>query len=178
MRGVLLSYLLFFTTCGIRYTILIGVILLLTIQNEPKREAYNALIDFAFDICEEFQLVVRTDILQYKDSFLDLNDWFGDAFVEVHEQHEWPSTNLFDDTAKVYYFKTTDEAKRVLKEKAESMFEWIHPELPEDLCFFKDGEAWLSSSSELKELYVYPTSVNEIHALKNIDGLKVLDIQF
>ena len=77
-----------------------------------------------------------------------------------------------------FSFKTTDEAKQVLKEKADSFFQWLHPELPEDLCFFKDGEAWLSSSSELKELYIYPTSVDETHAIKAIEGLEVLEIEF
>lgn len=151
---------------------------LLTIQNDPTGKDYHALLDYAFQTCEEFQLVVRTDILQYQDSFTDLKEWFGESFTEVHEQHEWPSTNLFDDKATVYYFKTTDEAKQVLKEKADSFFQWLHPELPEDLCFFKDGEAWLSSSSELKELYIYPTSVDETHAIKAIEGLEVLEIEF
>lgn len=151
---------------------------MLIIKNNPTDTSYRALLDLAFKECEEFQLVVRTDILKYQDSFTDLDTWFNDAFKEVHKQHEWPSTNLFDDIATVYYFKTTPEALKILKDKSNSFFQWLHPELPEDLCFFKDGEAWISASSELKELYVYPTSVDETHAVKNIDSLEVLEVQF
>src|SRR5699024_466907 len=88
------------------------------------------------------------------------------------------STNLFDDIAKVYYFKTTDEAKNILLEKSNSLFDWSLPNLPEDLCFFKDDEAYLSVSSELEEIYIYPTSHDEVREIKEIDGLKTVEVSF
>ncbi len=151
---------------------------MIAIKNNPTGKTYEALLDFLFKTCDQFQLVVRTDILQYKDSFKDLDEWFGNSFIETLDQHEWPSTNLFDDIAKVYYFKTTDEAKNILLEKSNSLFDWSLPNLPEDLCFFKDDEAYLSVSSELEEIYIYPTSHDEIREIKEIDGLKTVEVSF
>nr|WP_084778783.1 hypothetical protein [Nosocomiicoccus ampullae] len=151
---------------------------MISVTENPSGKTYEALLDFLFETCDTFQLVVRTDILKYEHAFQDLNEWFGDSFIEVLEQHEWPSTNLFDDTAKVYYFKTTSEAKDKLLERSNSLYDWSLPDSPEDLCFFKDDEAYLSVSSELEEIYLYPTSDEEVAKIKNIGGLKTVEISF
>src|SRR5699024_5147319 len=62
--------------------------------------------------------------------------------------------------------------------KSNSLFDWSLPNLPEDLCFFKDDEAYLSVSSELEEIYIYPTSHDEVREIKEIDGLKTVVVSF
>ncbi|URJ59688.1 hypothetical protein [Paenibacillus polymyxa] len=43
-----------------------------------------------------------------------------------------------------YKYQCAPEAGGLLKQAASSLFSWVHPQLPEDLCFQNaDGEDWI-----------------------------------
>ena len=48
---------------------------------------------------------------------------------------------------------------------ADDIFDWDYPNLPMDLCFYKNGYAWFSSSSHEREAYVYTNDAHDIDAL-------------
>ncbi|MDG3044715.1 hypothetical protein OE903_15155 [Bacillus sp. B6(2022)] len=92
---------------------------------------------------------------------------------EMKEQSEWASTMLLNNTAKVYYYYTDENAKSILKEFANSLYDWEQPNLPEDLSFFKNGEDWLVTSSHEEESYIDTENDTELQRILSIPELKV-----
>ena len=92
--------------------------------------------------------------------------------VEVKEQNEWPSTTLGGGaTAYVYYYRTTEDVKRILKESSRSFSDWLTPNLPEDIGFQKNGQMWMASCVH-EEMFVLVTDTYEhIELLTSVKGL-------
>lgn len=110
---------------------------MLIIDHNPKDQLYSELIDLAFEICDEFHLVLRKDMGSLK-SFDPLLKKLESSLKVMKEQSEWASTILGDNQkAKVYYYYTDENAKNILKESANSLYAWEQPHLPEDLSFSK-----------------------------------------
>ncbi|KFN04094.1 hypothetical protein [Bacillus clarus] len=73
----------------------------------------------------------------------------------------------------MYFYYADDNAKNVLKELSNSLYEWVFPDLPEDLSFFKSGKEWLITCSHEKESFIKTEDKKEIERVLNIPGLKV-----
>nr|BAA31538.1 stage III sporulation protein AH [Bacillus sp.] [Bacillus sp. (in: firmicutes)] len=150
---------------------------MLSIERNPKNKVYDELIDLCFEVCDEFHLVIRTD-MGFIGDLPDTLKVFNDSFKIMKKESEWASTMLGDEaTADVYYFKTDEHAKEIVKSKTKSLFDWIMPSLPEDLSFFKDGEVWMATSSHEKECFLYPKDEEEASRIKSIKGLKVKEME-
>ncbi|APB84258.1 stage III sporulation protein AH [Bacillus amyloliquefaciens] len=146
---------------------------MLIIDHNPKDQLYSELIDLAFEICDEFHLVLRKDMGSLK-SFDPLLKKLESSLKVMKEQSEWASTILGDNQkAKVYYYYTDENAKNILKESANSLYSWEQPHLPEDLSFFKDGKEWLVTCSHEEESYIDTEDDKEIQRILSIPGLKV-----
>jgi hypothetical protein len=77
----------------------------------------------------------------------------------VHRQEvssHWPGTELLRGRqATVYHFDLTAESADLLSEVVDGLFEWLQPELPEDLCILRsDGSPWLTSISHENDAWL------------------------
>ncbi|ADL52271.1 hypothetical protein [Clostridium cellulovorans] len=145
------------------------------IRTNPKGEVYRDLIDLAFEICDTFILVVRNDISTTENVDYVLEK-LNPSLKEVKKQFQWASIIVCSDiSASVYYYHTDDNAKKILKESANSLHQWVQPNLPEDLSFIKNNELWLSNTAHEYESYILTDDSEEILKIWNIKGL---DIQF
>jgi hypothetical protein len=144
----------------------------LIIVNEPRNGAYHKLIDIAFEICDEFILVVRPYAIINDNTKLLLRRLEPNLII-VKEQTEWPYTITRGDPSQVYYFKTNDKTKKIIKEAANSLYAWQPPDLPDDLTFFKKGKAWLTNTAHEEQSSIETQDEEEIKRIMSIDGLKV-----
>jgi hypothetical protein len=96
-----------------------------------------------------------------------------DSLVETREQSEWITGKLFGDVVKVYYYKTTDQAKSVLKDVSNSLHQWVQPNFPEDLSFTKNGNPWLINIAHEHESYIKTDDKHEIGKILSIKGLNI-----
>lgn len=134
------------------------------IVEEPVREAYNMLIDYAAEVCEEFTLVQRDDDLNEKAAYVLYK--LIDNLIEVKEQQSWPGTELRDSSAHVYYYRLNQITKEILKNHASSLYSWIEPNLLEDLSFFKkDRKPWLITISHEQFGWIDNFTSDEISTL-------------
>jgi hypothetical protein len=141
------------------------------IVKDPSGNTYRELIELAFDICDEFHLVLRKDMGDLS-KFEPILRKFDQSFKFMKEQSEWASNILGDNqTAKVYYFSTDEHAKKTVLELSNSLFSWVFPDLPEDLSFFKEGEDWLATNSHESECYIMTSDESEIVKINAIKGL-------
>ncbi|MEK4670121.1 stage III sporulation protein AH [Niallia sp. FSL R7-0271] len=143
------------------------------ITKNPTKDVYASLIDIAIKYCDKFQLILRTDLGVKASSYNVLINRLQSSFIMKKEESEWASTALEEsDKAEVYYYTADENAKQVLKSFSNSLYNWQHPNLLEDLSFFKDDKEWLVTVSHEEICEIYPTSSVEIEELKNLNGLK------
>jgi len=150
--------------------------MIFTIEEKPENEVYDALMDLAFETCDVFHLVLRRDMgnIRALDPILEK---LKSSFIEMRLESEWASTRLEDhNKAEVYFYHTDENAKRVIKELSNSLYDWCLSEprmLPEDLSFFNDGSVWLVNCAHERESHISINNVGEIEKLKSIKGLYV-----
>lgn len=94
---------------------------------------------------------------------------------ERHKPEEWPSTKCGENNSdKIHFdinvYKVCKQVRRYLLEP-KGLFHWIHPYFPEDLCFFKDGFCWISTSAHERKAEIYTKEEDDTKVLKNL-GLK------
>jgi hypothetical protein len=81
-----------------------------------------------------------------------LNDsYFGfmkelSPFLYMEKQsNKWPGTITYGLPAKLYIFNCNEKARGIITKSTNGWSSWLHPDLPEDLSFFrKDKSVFLS----------------------------------
>jgi hypothetical protein len=146
---------------------------LISITSEPKNDVYRRLIDLAFDLCDEFTLVIRKEI-ELNDKGKSILEKLNDHLIEMKKQSEWPGTILgCGHFAYVYYYHTSLEAREIIKEVSNSLYGWVQRDFPEDLSFYKSGKPWLVNIAHEEISYILSEDESEIDRITNIKGLKV-----
>ena len=142
------------------------------LDNNAEGQVYKELIAIAFDICDEFILVRRYD-MDFDESAKRIIELLEPFIVEMNQRSSWPGTILLEQTADVYKYRTAKEAQKVLLDAAQSLFSWVQPGLPEDLCFLKNQEAWMSNTAHEKQCIFENLSPDELLQLQRIPGLQI-----
>lgn len=128
--------------------------MMIEIDENIKGKRYKRLIDWLQKHCDYFAFVVNGQLMNLEERY---------AFIETIDEHlmerkvqtEWETTILSGgDIVHVYYFQLNNVTKDFLKESATSLFEWLHPDLPEDLMFYQNGKCVLAVCSHEKYFIV------------------------
>jgi hypothetical protein len=78
-----------------------------------------------------------------------------ESLVEIADQMEWPGTKLTRSSARVHWYRVTPELIAALRVRVSSLYEWLPPDLPEDLAFYRpDGSPLLGTSSHERFVFV------------------------
>lgn len=120
---------------------------------EPTNEIYKRLIIFSLKSCDKFQYVVPHHISQNR-SIQEIIKKFEEFQISVTEKSEWPGTKLLRGTATVYQYRLNKESIIFLINSVNSLYSWVQPDFPEDLCLLRDnGDPWLVTISYEKDSY-------------------------
>jgi hypothetical protein len=136
------------------------------ITKNPKDEVYRNLIDLAFDVCDEFVLVVHTYGLRFSQNAQTILDKLKGSLIEVKERSEEP--RLFE-----YHYRTSIEARNLVKKVSVTLYSWLQPGLPEDLSFLKNGKPWLVNIAHEHYSTILTDDLSEINRIKSIPGLEI-----
>ncbi|URJ50208.1 leucine-rich repeat domain-containing protein [Paenibacillus polymyxa] len=122
------------------------------LYSDVRGAAYERLIDYAMERADTFMLgihkwatkdengVIDQDVL-FKELLQQLNPFMlsTHSYEEIRGMHSIAYTQ-----GTFYRYQCAPEAGGLLKQAASSLFSWVHPQLPEDLCFQNaDGEDWI-----------------------------------
>ena len=78
---------------------------------------------------------------------------------------EWPGTLLQDGTEHLYCFSLTDQAIEVVCRHADGLYDWINPQLPEDMHLLRNDGSVLLGSTAIEEYSWMQLSEAEFYAL-------------
>jgi len=125
------------------------------ILQEPVDGAYRALVAFCSKRASEMLLVVR------EAQVLEATGQIAIRTIEALGAYcvyasEWPGTRLIGGrSARVYHIPVTFESIGFVSNAVNSLYAWLAPALPEDLCFLRDdGTEILASISHEKDAYL------------------------
>ncbi|HAG01372.1 MULTISPECIES: hypothetical protein [Paenibacillus] len=148
---------------------------MIQILEEPVGSTYKQLISLAFKICDEFILVKREQ-LELTEKTKILIEELKPYVNTVKKQEEWPGTRLLGHHADIYYFNCKPELEELLINKAKGLYRWRHPDLLEDLCFFKNKEVWLLTTAHEQLGFITTTDRVEISMIREIEGIMIQEI--
>jgi hypothetical protein len=118
-----------------------------TFLEQPTGYLYRGLIDHALGECRSALLVVRPS-LGLSSQALGVLKQLEHLLDEKVDASEWPGTKLFNGSAVLFRYTFNAECAEILKQNANGLYEWLQPELPEDLCLLRaDSIPWLVSIS-------------------------------
>ncbi|HEX2925871.1 MAG TPA: hypothetical protein VHP38_06385 [Ruminiclostridium sp.] len=143
------------------------------LNNNPKGQDYKNLLDIAFDICDEFILIRRQD-MDFHESAIRVIKLLEPYLIEIKKSSSWPGTLLLEQTADVFSYKTDNGAKNILLDAAQSLYSWVQPGLPEDLCFYKNQIPWMSNTAHEKQCIFENLSNDDLLRIKEISGLQIV----
>jgi hypothetical protein len=93
------------------------------------------------------------------------------------ETMRWPGTLVYDDSDRVTLLKyrVTPELIAALRRAAKSPFEWLGPDMPEDLAFLRtDGRPWFISIAHERDAF-FKVLADEFGQLRDqLGGLELV----
>jgi len=93
--------------------------------------------------------------------------------IKKEDLSEWPGTRIAG-TAPVFTFQFNPRTARIIKETALSPFDWLQPELPEDLSLLRpDGTPWFVTIAHERDCYFKLTEKEETELTSAIPDLKL-----
>jgi hypothetical protein len=121
---------------------------------KPKYTTYEDLLDFAEEEYDSFSLVWRNH-LSFTKSAWQVEEDLRPYLISEFSSHKWPGTEIIGGKALVRTYRVSPESLSVLRQVS-SVFDWLAPDYPEDLAFYKgnklafasvahEGEAWFET---------------------------------
>ena len=124
---------------------------MLMVTENVKGKRYKQLIDLLSRNCDVFAFVENRQMMEIEEERLAYVDTLivniKEHLLERTIQREWETTKLSEATAYIFYFKFNNATRQFLKEHSNSLFDWLHPELPEDLMFYQNDQCILAGCS-------------------------------
>jgi hypothetical protein len=135
--------------------------------SEPVGSSYFQLLDYCCSVAAEVILVVRDPDMDPGDPIKRELAGLSQYLLGCDRAKEWPGTVLLSDEATVYRYRVSDDLCAHLKKQKTGLFQWIHPEAPEDLCFMREnGNAILVTISHERDAYLLLTA-DELHVIQS-----------
>jgi hypothetical protein len=88
---------------------------------------------------------------------------------------EWPGTKMFDGSALLHFFEYSNATVSILEDFSSSLFQWLQPDLPEDLCLIRNsGDSWLTTISHESDGYLSLSQSEMMDLAKGVPGFELI----
>lgn len=116
---------------------------------------YETLVRTLSGLCAFCTLAVR-DFDRTNETVATFLKKIGKYEVNKVAVQAWPGTQLLgDSTADLHQYRISDDLITLLASEVPSIFSWATPNLPEDLCFYReDGSVMLGTISHERDCFL------------------------
>ena len=130
---------------------------MIELNQEPRGEAYNSLIDYALETCDTFMLV-SCDYYRsgtFKREVKPILKELRPLLIKKRHNPCWPGTTVMSSNRYQYtiLFYRCDRAAADLLKLPGHSFGWEYPHFPEDLAFFRRGQNWMATVAHEEMLW-------------------------
>jgi len=123
------------------------------LQIEPSEKEYKNLLDYASVDCR-YALIVIRDTIRLSFHGQKIMGKLSNYLHKEQQTDQWPGTKLLDRKARVLEYHYVPEVAEIFKTNTSKLFQWLQPDLPEDLCLLREDETpWLVTISHEKDAY-------------------------
>ena len=151
------------------------------LEYEPRLEVYDKLLKYALKNCDAFMLVLCNyykDPL-YQERVVQFEKKLEPLLIKSRNNRSWPGTEGPDEGRqyKINFYRCHPSARESLFQPL-SLYNWLYPYFPEDLCFFIQGYCWLRTTAheEIGEIFLRDEQERRILQSMGIHFLKYEDI--
>jgi hypothetical protein len=128
--------------------------------SNAKTRSLNKLSPALLQYANTVSFVVREDF-KLDSPVKSLIEDLSIYFIERRTVKEWPGTKLLLGEADIFVFNYNSEVAFILSKYSDDLFNWTHPNLPEDLVFYKDLNPVFVSISHENDAYFLVDPVSE-----------------
>jgi hypothetical protein len=144
---------------------------MLSIWEDPKEETYSLLIDYSMEKCDYFTLIV-SEQLDLCIEGKEVLDQLQSSLIKSEREEFGLDEKQVTTT---YYYKCGKDSALDLKNSANTLFSWVQPRLPEDLCFYTNMDNCLLLTVAHERIGEFNVSDEETQAImKSINNLSLI----
>lgn len=114
-----------------------------SLVDNPSGKTYKQLISVLCSYSDLFYFVTRKE-LKYN---LDRIAQFAPYTKQTYKTKKWANTITKGPAATVYVIEANQDTCMLLQEAANTLYDWVAPNLPEDLTFIKNDFPWFTCTT-------------------------------
>ena len=143
------------------------------IASEPKDDVYRQLLA-KFGQYSSAVMVVLRDPTYLTPTGTNVLNQISPWCLRTEKKSEWPGTVMKNFSATIHTYRLSSELLIILQTVTKSLYQWVQPELPEDLCFIRpDGRPILVTIAHECDAYLDVTEPEAEDFMVMIPGLKL-----
>ncbi len=131
----------------------------LFIFNPESKDQYNELVSLLHSASEAFSLTYyrEDEKEEYSPSVQEIRKQLEPALIHSELTRVMPSMQIGGNYGlyELALYRTEIPQFSTLTDASSSLWDWDYPNLPMDLCFFRNGAAWFISSAHERFAYLY-----------------------
>lgn len=124
----------------------------------PVGDVYRQSVEYGCAVGKRALLVVRDPDIDPGTSIASILEGLEPFLTRISRVREWPGTQLLLHEAALYEYAVSPALCAKLISLRPGLFEWLHPDAPEDLSFCReDGSPILVTTSHERDAYMFLT---------------------
>ena len=139
----------------------------------PTDRTYRQLIKTLCHNSDKFYFITRKE-LKYNKEILKQ---FQPYTIETYKTKKWANTITEGPPATVYVIEANMESCKLLQDLSNSLYDWVAPNLPEDLTFIKNNFVWFTCTTHEQFGGFNIRSDYYRKLILQIDGLKIEKVE-
>lgn len=141
------------------------------VLREPRADVFRALVDAATGSCDRFLWVLSGMALKKCARVLLVR--LEPFLIGCEDVAEYPGTVLMSGTITTCTYRLDRESGSILRGAADGLYEWVEPDLPQDLCFLWGPEPWLINMASDEEAVLHASEAEVAKLRAAIPGLEL-----
>ena len=157
--------------------------------SDIKGKVYEDLVRYASKRCDAVMFVFckvpfrGEKLMELEETKSKVKKKLEKSFLKDREGNEWVYTGRYYPWvgnkkmgSNILFYKFDEDLVDFLL-KNDNLYNWLNPDFPEDIAFFKDGYCWLYSVAHEEMCVIYCSDKKEYVEMKNM-GIKFYEKDF
>lgn len=145
------------------------------IDIEPNGQIYKKLIEYSIETCDTFMFFICNyeQIDNYREKMSCFLAMLKPLLKKTRHNGVkvtcWPGSKSWDNRFErdIMFYRSDKSAIETLL-RPTGLYQWQYPDYPEDICFFRNGYCWLTTSAHEGLAYIITNDKSEYNKLESI----------